>query len=289
MQTNKIPQRREPERSLSWPPTLPGLHLTTTTPSNAYRGDSGSQSAVTQPSKPTHGTFEDDLDSYPENHFLSPIQMYEYEDWADDSDSEAEEIEWDAGITDFALFDNDRRQAQESNKPVPSKWTDMLAQQASALQRAVQRNQEDPNSDPVNRSLAMSDTELPNLTPDDSPDLRDDLDIDAYHSRQAMSRPSVPHYLTISVSPPEDDEDGAAVEEDEDLPLTIWIARKQQRDKSTRKLQRPGMRHSRTMSGQVHAWRRPSWHMYTLGEDSEAEDRAETEDSDAGGEIRGRK
>jgi hypothetical protein len=269
-------ERRQPERSLTWPP--PTLHLNT----NQYKGDTATQSALPYG---THGTFEEDLDNYPEAHFLSPIQMYEYEDWADDSDSDGEEVEWDAGITDFALFDHDRRQAEQTNEPLPNKWSGLLSQQASALQRSVQRTRQDDDTRHLRRR--PSELDLPSLTPDVSPELRDDLDVESYHGQEA-SRPSVPDYLTIIVSPP-DDEESSAVEDSEDIPLSMYIARHQQRAKADRKLQRPGLRHSRTMSGRIHSWSRPSWNIYTLGEDSEAEDRAENEDSDQNDEMRGRR
>jgi hypothetical protein len=228
---------------------------------------------------PSYGLFEEDLENNPEYHFLSPIQMYEYEDWAEESDSDAEEVGWDAGITDFALFDDDRRRAQESNRPLPSKWSGMLEQQTSALKRAVERHRRDSDPQPLNRSQPTSDDEMPSLTPDVSPDLRDDLDVESYHG-QTESRPSVPNYLTITITPPEDDDD-------DDLPLSFYVARKQARSPSP-KIERPGLRHSRTMSGRAHTWTRPS--MFTVGEDSEGEERAERSgDGKEEGEIRGRR
>lgn len=286
MLPNAPARRRELERSLTWPSPLDVA-------AKVQKGDAEPPSASATTAKALHGkAYEDDLDSDPQNHFLSPLQMYEYEDWADDSDSDGEEVEWDAGITDFALFDSDRRQAQEGNQLLPRKWSDMLARQASALGRAVQRNRQDSNPDPVNRPLSLSDTDVPYLTPDSSPDLRDDLDVESYHG-QSIPRPSVPNYLTIAVSPPEDDS-SAAVDEDSDLPLSVYILRKQQLSKRARvhtppKLQRPGMRHTRTMSGHIHAWRRPSLQIYTLGEDSEGENRAEGEGLTDGEDDRGRR
>ena len=273
--------RPEPERSLTWPPAL---HVATDQGSQIHKADPASLSAVPYGDN-TYGLFEQELNDNPEYHFLSPIQMYEYEDWAEDSDSDAEEVEWDAGITDFALFDDDRRRAQENNRPLPSKWNGMLAQQTSALQRAVARDRAD--SDPYRLSVAQSssDDELPSLTPDVSPDLRDDLDVESYHG-QTVSRPSVPNYLTITVTPPDGDEHEGD-DENEDLPLSYYVARRQHRSPS-RKLERPGLRHSRTMSGRAHTWTRPS--MFTVGEDSEAEERAEQgHDHDDCEETRGRR
>ena len=276
METRAATPRPEPERRVTWPPTM---HAAQTPGSVFYKGGSATPSIVHHGDR-SYGLFEEDLESNPEYHFLSPIQMYEYEDWAEESDSDAEEVEWDAGITDFALFDDDRRRAQESNRPLPSKWTGMLAQQTSALQRAVARRRSDSDPHPLNRSQPTSDDEMPNLTPDVSPDLRDDLDVESYHG-QTTSRPSVPNYLTITITPPEDDESA-----DDDLPLSFYMARKQAHSPN-RKIERPGLRHSRTMSGRVHTWTRPS--MFTVGEDFEAEERAERGgDGDDGEEIRGR-
>ena len=268
MQSRTQNPRRELERSLTWPPAL---DVATRDFPAVHNGENGSISAAPHGTS-THGLFEDDLQNNPESHFLSPVQMYEYEDWAEDSDSDAEEVEWDAGITDFALFDDDRRRAQKGNKPLPSKWSGMLEKQTSALQRAVQRNRADSKPDPVNRPLPISEDDVPNLTPDVSPELRDDLDVESFHG-QRVARLSVPNYLTITVTPPEDDNGDYEALEEDDEPLSFYVAKRQLRAKAHRKLERPGLRHSRTMSGQVHAWRRPS--MYTVGEESEAEQQAE--------------
>jgi hypothetical protein len=274
---HRVPTPRpEPERSLTWPQTLvlsatnDHIRSKDRTLNDGEYGD------------PTYGFFEADLENNPEYHFLSPIQMYEYEDWADDSDEEGEEVEWDAGITDFALFDDDRRRAQESNQALPSKWNGMLVQQASALQRAVRRNRADSDPYPLRKASPGSDDGVPSLTPDVSPDLRDDLDVESYHG-QTVARPSVPNYLTIVVTPPTDNE----VEEDDDDALPFFVSGEQDHS-PTRKLQRPGLKHSRTMSGHIHTWTRPS--MDTVGEDSEGEEQAERENgwSDET-EIRGRR
>lgn len=265
--TPSVP-RREPERSITWPPTI--RIVTEDDHPKGHKTAPASISATPQ-HEFTHGAFEDDLDNHPEDHFLSPIQMYEYEDWAEDSDSDAEEVEWDAGITDFALFDSDRRRAQQTSEPLPSRWNDMLSQQASALQRAVERKRGDSEPNRVNRPL-LSEYDVPSLTPDSSPNLRDDLDVESYHGQDAP-RPSVPNYLTITITPPEDDDPDREL--DDDSPLSFYVTRKQMRTQPNRRLERPGLRHSRTMSGQVHSWRRPSYNMYTVGEDAEAERKAE--------------
>ncbi|KAK3722945.1 hypothetical protein LTR37_002090 [Vermiconidia calcicola] len=275
MQTRIINSRPEPERSQTWPPTL----------HNETAGEPGSKSALPQ-SHHVQDFFQDDLEDNPQNHFLSSIEMYSYEDWADDSDSDDEEVEWNAGINDFALFDNDRRRAQENNEPLPSKWNNMLDQQASALQRAVERTQEEPKQDGAAGSSITCEEDVPYLTPDRSPELRDDLDVESYHG-QTASRPQLPKYLTIIVTPPEENND-QAVEEDENLPLSIYVARRRARSQPKRKLERPGLRHTRTMSGRIHSWQRPSHSMYTVGEDSEAEEKAEHGGGDED-EMRGRR
>jgi hypothetical protein len=276
MEARAATPRPEPERRVTWPLAV---HAAVTPGSVYYKGGSATPSIIHH-GDPSYGLFEEDLENNPEYHFLSPIQMYEYEDWAEESDSDAEEVEWDAGITDFALFDDDRRRAQESNRPLPNKWTGMLAQQTSALKRAVERHRRDSDPQPFNRSQPSSDDEMPSLTPDVSPDLRDDLDVESYHG-QSASRPGVPNYLTITITPPEDEG------EDEDLPLSFYVARKQARSPN-RKIERPGLRHSRTMSGRAHTWTRPS--MFTVGEDSEGEERAKRGgDEEEEGEIRGRR
>lgn len=279
-------------------------------------------------SSSSHDPFEDELNASPDTHFLSPIQMYEYEDWADDSDdSGAEEVEWNAGITDFALFDRDRRTASARQELVPGKWQSLLASQASALQRAVERNRADSASTSSNGQLPpptptvtgnsrqwtplMED--LPQLTPDNSPNLRDDFDIEAHCRRGAKlsvpnylhGQPYLPHLALPSSgkksfptvarthSPSEefmtgdftDDEDDDKEDYDDsdlddsddeaDVPVAVLIRQAQARRLQARKLQRPGLRSSRTMSGKVHVWRRPSRNIYPLGEDVEAEAAAE--------------
>lgn len=220
--------------------------------------------------------FEEELNKAPEDHFLSPIQMHEYEDWDSDSDG-GEEVEWDAGITDFALFNSDRHRAQERHENVlPDRWDQLLANQASALQRAAQRNRAD--SDP---SL----DELPQLTPDNSPSMRDGFDLDRHfatfgHKPQAPK----PNFLEFrptrttkhDVDDASDDSDfDSEDDEDADLPLSLIIQRAKERQRAARAFERPGLRFSRTLSGKQHVWRRPSHEIHTLNEDVAAERKAE--------------
>lgn len=287
------PKRLEPTaRSFTWPPT------TSTDAQQLSSHKAHHASAVMAPGsdliQPPGDPFEDELNRHPENYFLSPVQMYEYDDWASDSDDDPEEVAWDAGITDFALFDKDRRRAQEKHEQVPGRWDGLLASQASALHRAVQRRRADSDPKPLPRTPPKDD--IPQLTPDNSPDLRDDFDIHAH----CRPRPIRPSYLRMKISPPlphededsfdEDDDDDS---DDDDLPVAYLVERARQRRSLARKAERPGLRFSRTMSGKVHVWRRPSSHIYPLGEDAEAERRAElshavqqNDDDDVRGRVR---
>lgn len=221
--------------------------------------------------------FEYELSEHPENHFLSPVQMYEYEDWAEDSDGDdASEIEWDAGITDFALFDKDRRQAQHG-QAMPDRWNSLLKSQASALQRAVERNRATSDSSRRGVWTPLVD-DLPQLTPDSSPNLKDEFDIHA-HCKQNSMRQTIPSYL-LEATPSdeetdEDDDDVSDDSDDDDLPVAYLVERARERRRQARQLERPGLRFSRTMSGKHHVWRRPSSQMYTLSESPEAERKAE--------------
>ncbi|CZT25173.1 uncharacterized protein RCC_10902 [Ramularia collo-cygni] len=221
--------------------------------------------------------FEEELNKAPEDHFLSPIQMHEYEDWDSDSDG-GEEVEWDAGITDFALFNNDRRRAQERQENVPDRWNHLLASQASALQRATQRSRSD--SDP---SLE----EMPQLTPDNSPSLRDAFDMDSHfktfgHKPQSAPRPNFLDFRPTRTTKYEMDDasddsdfDDSEDEDDADLPLSVIMQRAKERQHAARMQERPGLRFSRTLSGKQHVWRRPSHEIYPLNEDVAGERKAE--------------
>jgi hypothetical protein len=248
-----------------------------------------------------HDPYEDELNESPDTHFLSPMQLYEYEDWADDSEDESdnEEVVWNAGITDFALFDRDRRNANEHHQHVPGKWQSLLDSQASALQRAVERNQRGSASEARQQQWTPLMNDLPQLTPDHSPNLHDDFEMDTSFRRQGSLRPRVPDYLHLQLPPAiktssdlddaYDSHDGSSQYDDDenacssssgsdseaDVPVAALIARARERRMQYRKLERPGLRYNRTMSGKVHAWRRPSVHIYPLGEEREAEAAAE--------------
>ncbi|KXT11456.1 hypothetical protein AC579_3304 [Pseudocercospora musae] len=267
-------------RSLTWPPTTVRL---ASSQDKAHISQSAPAAIMPRiQKKPYHDTFEDEINRDPAAHFLSPVPMYEYDDWADESDDDAEEVEWDAGITDFSLFQDERRRAQQRHEQIPPRWDSLLSSQKHALQRAVQRNRAD--SDPtLGRNWAPLIEDVPQLTPDNSPNLRDDFEIEAYCG-QNVRRPSIPNYLRLDVTPPEeetddedddDDDDEITDSDDDELPVAFLVERARERRRQARKMERPGMRFNRTMSGRTHVWRRPSWHIYDVGEDTEAERKAE--------------
>ncbi|KAK4544746.1 hypothetical protein LTR36_003995 [Oleoguttula mirabilis] len=224
---------------------------------------------------PIPNQIDDDLEDHPENHFLSPI--HEYERWADDSDDDddSDEVEWDAGITDFALFDHDKRRAEAGEEHLASRWDDFVSTQEATLHRAVQRARSNSGPDTTRPPLPFD--EMPSLTPDSSPHLRDDLAEEVEPYRQHLSassrRRSVPNFLTMTVTPASGH--AGIFADDEDLPISLYVPRVQRVQRASRKLERPGLRYARTMSGKAHVWRRPGWDMYSVGEDAEAERRAE--------------
>lgn len=252
-------------RSPSWPTTL---HLATHGNKTFVPEPHSMSAGPTTSSKPSQDSFfQDDLEDHPEDHFLSP--MYEYEDWASDSEDD-DEVEWDAGITDFALFNNDRQRAQQTDEQLDERWDVFMQRQDSALRRSIQRSHSEAEVDTTRPPLPFD--EVPGLTPDSSPHLRDDLDVESFHG-QDQARPSVPNYLTVTVTPPSPEQQ--VFEDDDDLPLSFALHHSQSMRPARRKMERPGLRHARTMSGKLHSWRRPGWNMYSLGEEPEAEKKAE--------------
>ena len=209
--------------------------------------------------------FKDDLEQNPENHFLSPVHANEYYacwDSDDDDDDDGEDVEWNAGITDFALFASDRKRAQETGEPLDAKWDNMLASQADALERSNERVRESETGP----------AELPDLTPDTSPSLRDSAEFEQ-HERHTGP---VPNYLTVEVRPAElSDFQDALSEPKYDLPASFYWARKRGLAKGILRVERPGLAHTRTLSGRVHVWRKPGKDMFTVGEDVDAEEEAE--------------
>ena len=181
----------------------------------------------------------------PEDLFLSP--MHPYEDWNSDSDSDSgSEIEWDAGITDFALFDDDRRRAEKEGSALPTRWDSFMDSQNEALDRAAQRSlrsysMPDITKPPLPMQFIQgeeeggSDNEAPGLTPDTSPNLPDDMEIDDPAASSSESQYMVPprsqsephlimpRYHTVELLPPSDAD--RTIQDDEDLPLTFSYRR----------------------------------------------------------------
>lgn len=262
MPSAPISQRPTFDRTLTWPPTIRVVADASVT----HEVDARSVSAISQS---TPSPFEEDLQDHPEDHFLSPA--YEHEDWTDDSDDDGDEIEWDAGITDFALFDDDKRRAQAGQDRLSSRWNDFHVSQQWALRRALDRTRSSITPDTTKPPLPVE--RMPSLTPDTSPNLRDDLELEP-QQQMPFSTPRIPNSLMTTVTPSPESE--GPLDDDEDLPLSLYVQRTRAHKQITRKLERPGLRHSRyTMSGKAHVWRRPIWRIYPVGEDPEAEEKAE--------------
>ncbi|KAK0263806.1 hypothetical protein B0A54_02685 [Friedmanniomyces endolithicus] len=265
--------RPELSRTPTWPPSTPRI---ATKPPQASISESEPIFKTTT-SQPTPDQYsDDDLEDHPEARFLSPL--YEYEDWASDSDADDSDTEWNAGITDFALFQPDTQLANQTSSPVDPKWAHFVSEQQSARQRALARVCASP--DFTKPPLPFE--ELPGLTPDSSPSLRDDLDVEIHGTAREVS------YLTTLLTPPSveertigpEDALPLSLDDDEDVEKGLWmpvVPRKVQRG-----LQRPGMRGARTLSGKRHSWRRPGWGMFVIGEEGEEE--AEAEGSQEGSE-----
>lgn len=235
-------ERPELARSATWPPA------------KIQPEQSGITCADTQ-------AFKEDLDEHPERHFLSPMTFEEVYGWDSDSDDDDDDdAEWNAGITDFALFASDRKRAMETGEALDEKWDSFMANQAEAFERSVERVMESESE------------EVPELTPDVSPHLKDDLEDDDDGKQMAVPQIHVPNYLTVEVKPAQ--QTGAEnfiIGPDDELPLSFWFA-------PNKRIQRPGLKHTRTMSGRKHVWRRPGDGIFTVGEEVEAEEIAERED-----------
>ncbi|KAK3107999.1 hypothetical protein LTR53_017885 [Teratosphaeriaceae sp. CCFEE 6253] len=247
-----------------------------TTPNPATPQSALGSTDITTPtnSASADGYFDEDLEEHPENHFLSVHEYeYEYEDWASDSEADdGDEVDWNAGITDFALFPPDGRKSNTPAKFSPQ-WADFVSSQHDALQRSLARTRAADAPDTTKPPLPFD--ALPGLTPDTSPDLRDDLDAESM-SDDDLRAPGgyrVPSFLTVSLTPPSPDEQ--SVGEEDDLPLFMGPKRAGVKRHPPRKPQRPGLRHSRTLSGKLHSWRRPSWGLWSVSERPEAERAAE--------------
>jgi len=250
-------------------------------------------SAATTPSH-----YEEDIDDNPHSHFLSPVHMYESWDDSDD-DSDDGSFEFDAGITDFALFNDDYKRAKELDLPLSDKWNDFVEGQADCLDRAVARTRAERSTHPSGpfysgSTFAQSEV-VPSLTPDTSPRLADDLDYDSAEetattrsyqtkivtpeSTQSASAPiDIPSRSkqalgTLSESAIEDDDI-----EDPAAPAFLLYRHSQRTDKRRQPAKpqpapmRPGLSAgSRTLSGKLHVWRRPSWDLFSVDEERDEE------------------
>lgn len=188
---------------------------------------------------------EERLDKDPGSYFLSPID--------EEDEDDGEEIEWDAGIDDFALY-AEERSTGFMNKP-KDKWHRLEDSQQQALERALARAQAD--SAPVTQSKPPAADEIPGLTPDHSPRLQDNLEM-------PDPMPKRPHYVTVIVTPPDEDD------EEDDAPLFM---RSYNTVRVKHRVPRPGLRHTRTLSGKHHSWSRPSFHLYTVEDQPEEEEK----------------
>lgn len=249
-------------------------------------------SAATKPSR-----FEEDIDDNPYSHFLSPVHMYESWDDSDDDSDDGSFVEFDAGITDFALFNDEYKQAKEQNLPLSDKWNDFVQDQAECLDRAVARTRAERTDRQAGPSysgfsFAQSDS-VPSLTPDTSPRLVDDLDYDSaeetttalpYQTKivtpESTRLPSSP--INIPARPRPDTISESAIEDDDfedpTAPAFLLYRHSQRTDKRRQPAKpqpapmRPGLSAgSRTLSGKLHVWRRPSWDLFSVDEEREEE------------------
>jgi hypothetical protein len=237
--------------------------------------------------------FEEDLDNNPHSHFLSPVHMYE--SWDDSDDDDDDDCQFDAGITDFALFSDDYNRAKEQDIPLSSKWYD----------RAVARTRAELADRPISPfdsdSTSAQHDAVPSLTPDTSPRLADDLEFDsADESTTGIASVSLP-YRTKIVTPADlpDRPASAPIDiprsrfslgtlsesavEDEEFadpaaPAFLLYRHSQRPDRRRNSARpapppmRPGMSAgNRTLSGKLHVWRRPSWDLHVVYEEREEE------------------
>lgn len=212
--------------------------------------------------------FEEDVNEHPDQHFLSP-SLDDYNYWSEDSDDddEIDDTPWGPGFVDFALFASDKKRAEESNEPMPEKWNAFIASQA-------ERSGESSQSEKSASKNEFLGHDLPDLTPDNSPRLNDDLDPDdesmyenIYHGEPADLADLAPY--TVIVTPPQTP---SHLIEDFELgvPLAVYAQRAKQRAMQTsRKVERPGLRHARTLSGKPHAWWPPGRDMHTVREEED--------------------
>ena len=210
---------------------------------------------------------------------------------------------FDAGITDFALFNDDYKRAKEEDTPLSAKWNDLIADQTDAYNRALARTRAElvdrPTSPFDSGSNSAQHDAVPSLTPDTSPRLVDDLDFDS-GAEESTSTLSLP-YRTKIVTPEDLPNRPASAPidiprsrfnlpalsesavEDEDFadpaaPAFLLYRHSQRADRRRNTARpapppmRPGMSAgNRTLSGKLHVWKRPSWDLYSVFEEREEE------------------
>ncbi|OQN98520.1 hypothetical protein B0A48_15781 [Cryoendolithus antarcticus] len=234
----------------------------------------------------------DEIDLDPQSHFLSPMASYEY--WSDDDEDDDDGPDWDAGIIDFGLFYEDHKKA---NVPLPSKWNGLLADQAQLYQQNVK--QSSTAVEPEFLARSGSGDSLPGLTPDASPQVKDDMDYDSDGDGLVMpTRRNTPVFNLI-ITPPEEDLEAALADaapgnetdEEDYLPLSFFVKRGQAQRRAAAqyeiaasstpavqlRLVRPGLKSDRTLSGKRHSWVKPGRGLYSIRE-GVREEAAEAED-----------
>ncbi|KAK6429263.1 hypothetical protein LTR95_014590 [Oleoguttula sp. CCFEE 5521] len=235
----------------------------------------------------------DEIDLDPQSHFLSPMASYEY--WSDDNDDDDDDIpDWDAGIVDFGLFYEDHKKA---DVPLPRKWNGLLGNQAQLYQQTVKRTSTAVEPEFLARN--GSGDSLPSLTPDASPQVKDDMEYDSDGDGLVMPiRRNAPVFHLV-ITPPEGDLETALAEaaagnetdEEDYLPLSFFVKRSQAQRKAAAqhttvmplgsvlqpRMVRPGLKSDRTLSGKRHSWAKPGRGLYSIHE-GVREEAAEAED-----------
>lgn len=281
MAAHTLHQRHERVRSATWPPSTPKTQQPQ--PQPVQPPQLPPPTITITPSE--EDAFIDDLSEHPERHFLSPMNADDYWDSDPDSDFDDSDGEWNAGITDFALFSADRQRSVVTGQPLGAEWKSFMEGQGEAFARYVERVRLDEEQDEG----------VPGLTPDASPDMRDDLEDDEGEGaaiegegQEKLIIPwiQVPDYLTVEIKPSHSTTgpNATLIGPNDDLPLFLGISRKYAALK--RKVERPGLRHGRTLSGKRHVWRKPGGDMFTVGEDVIGEEEAEKEEGRVGRAVR---
>lgn len=223
----------------------------------------------------------------------NPYHEYDEDDSDSDSDSDLDDDDnarWSTGITDYAQFTADRRAAADRHEGIPPRWDGLLERQRDAMKRAEARSQSSSTIDKLPSSPSTEagndvngsagEDELPFLTPDGSPRIPSGFDnlslnfISTHEPSHHTVEVQVDHVPDLLDSDAEDidastyseDFEDEEDEDDDEIPVAVLIERARRRRLS---LSRPGLTSTRTLSGKVHVWRRPSGQIYTVGEEDE--------------------